>query len=118
MTTHLIHLDDSNFETVIQSTDQPILIDFYADWCGPCKAIAPVIDELAEEFAGRAVVAKINVDDAPLLAAKYGVRSIPTLVILQGGEISEQIVGLTTKRVLARKLDALIGTSEPAQPQT
>ena len=115
MNTKPLILDDKNFDAVIEGTTQPILIDFYADWCGPCKTIAPTIDQLAAEFDGRAVVAKINVDDAPLLASRFGVRSIPTLLIVQNGEVAEQIIGLTTKRMLAGKLESLITTTAVAQ---
>jgi thioredoxin 1 len=115
MNTKPITLDDKNFDAMVHGTDKPILIDFYADWCGPCQTIAPVIDELAHEFEGRAVVAKLNVDDAPLVASKFGVRSIPTLLIVQGGEIVGQIIGLTTKRMLAGKLEALLTDSAVAR---
>jgi thioredoxin 1 len=115
MSTKPITLDDKNFDAVVGGTNQPILIDFYADWCGPCKTIAPVIDALAAEFDGRAVVAKLNVDDAPLVASKFGVRSIPTILVIQDKNVAEQIVGLTTKRVLSQKLESLVSTSAAAQ---
>ena len=102
-----LSLSDANFEAVTASTEQPILIDFYADWCGPCKALTPVVNELAEEFEGRAIIAKVDVDKAPGIAGRFGVRSIPTLVILQTGYEVDRIVGLTTKRVLAGKLESL-----------
>ena len=105
-----LSLTDANFEAVTASTDQPILIDFYADWCGPCKALTPVMEELAADFEGRATIAKVDVDGAPEIAGRFNVRSIPTLVILQSGHEVERIVGLTTKRVLAGKLDALEAT--------
>jgi thioredoxin 1 len=98
-----ITLNDANFETTV-NRGLPVLIDFYADWCGPCQAIAPVISELASEFEGRAVIAKVNVDEAPALAQRFGVRSIPTLVVLHDGKEVERIVGLATKRALAEKL--------------
>jgi len=100
-------LGDANFEAVTASTEQPILIDFYADWCGPCKALTPVVNELAEEFEGRATIAKVDVDKAPEVAGRFGVRSIPTLIILQNGYEVDRMVGLTTKRVLADKLESL-----------
>ncbi|MHC4955234.1 MAG: thioredoxin [Planctomycetota bacterium] len=101
-----LSLNDSNFETITAATDQPVLVDFYADWCGPCKAIAPVIEELAGEFDGKAVIAKVNVDDAPQVAARFGIRSIPTIAILENGAVVEQMVGLMTKRALASKLES------------
>ena len=100
-----ITLNDANFEATALQSELPVLVDFHADWCGPCKALAPVLEELASEFEGRAVIAKINVDDAPALATRFGVQSIPTLVILQNGEEVDRMVGLTTKRVLAAKLE-------------
>ena len=105
MSNHTVSLNDANFENTALQSEQPVLIDFHADWCGPCKALAPVLDELALEFEGRAVIAKINIDESPDLAARYGVRSIPTLVILENGEETERIVGLTTKRALSAKLE-------------
>ncbi len=102
-----LSLTDANFEAVTASTDQPVLIDFYADWCGPCKALTPVMEELAADFEGRATIAKVDVDGAPEIAGRFNVRSIPTLVILQNGLEIDRIVGLTTKRVLAAKLEAI-----------
>ncbi|MHC4937984.1 MAG: thioredoxin [Planctomycetota bacterium] len=105
MSNHTVTLNDANFDTVT-SQGLPVLVDFYADWCGPCQALTPVVTELASEFEGRAVIAKVNVDEAPALASRFGVRSIPTLVLLENGEETERIVGLTTKRALAEKLEA------------
>jgi len=99
-----ITLNDANFEAVT-SRGLPVLVDFYADWCGPCQALAPVVTELASEFEGRAVIAKVNVDEAPVLAQRFGIRSIPTLVLIRDGQEVERIVGLTTKRALAAKLE-------------
>ena len=105
MSNHPVSLNDANFEATALLSEQPVLIDFLADWCGPCQALAPVLEELAAEFEGRAVIAKVNIDESPDLASRYGVRSIPTLVLLENGEETERIVGLTTKRVLAAKLE-------------
>ena len=105
MSNHTVTLTDANFDTVT-SQGLPVLVDFYADWCGPCQALTPVVTELASECEGRAVIAKVNVDEAPALASRFGVRSIPTLVLLENGEETERIVGLTTKRALAQKLEA------------
>ncbi|MEM8884610.1 MAG: thioredoxin [Planctomycetota bacterium] len=107
MSTQPVPLTDANFETEALQASQPVLVDFYADWCGPCQALTPVLAELASDFEGRAVIGKVDVDAAPALASRYGVRSIPTLVILQNGEEVDRIVGLTTKRALAEKLDSL-----------
>ena len=86
------HLTSADFDQVVAG-DQPVLVDFWATWCGPCRMIAPVIEEIAEEFEGRAVVAKVDVDQEPGLAQRFGVMSIPTLVILKGGRVVEQAVG-------------------------
>ncbi len=79
-------LDKTNFDTTIANPDKPVLVDFYADWCGPCKMLGPVIDEIAEEQDGEAVVAKLNIDEAPEIASRYGITSIPALVVFKGGE--------------------------------
>lgn len=100
-----IEITDANFEEVIGS-EQPILVDFWAEWCGPCKMIGPVVEELAGEYEGKAVIGKVNVDENPAVAAKFGIRSIPTLLVFKGGEIVDKQVGAVPKGVLAQKLDA------------
>ncbi len=100
-----LEITDANFEEVI-NTDQPVLVDFWAEWCGPCKMIGPVVEELAEDFEGKAVIGKVNVDENPETAAKFGIRSIPTLLVIKGGEIVEKQIGAVPKATLAGKLDA------------
>ena len=100
-----LEITDANFEEVMKS-DQPILVDFWAEWCGPCKMIGPVVEELAGDYEGKAVVGKVNVDENPAVAAKFGIRSIPTLLVFNGGEIVDKQVGAVPKGVLAGKLDA------------
>ena len=96
---------DNNFEAeVIQST-LPVLVDFWAPWCGPCKTIAPVIEEIAKEYAGRLKVAKLNVDDHPATASRYGIRGIPNLIILKGGAVKEQIIGAAPKVKLVNAIE-------------
>lgn len=102
---NVVEITDGNFEDVIAS-DQPILVDFWAEWCGPCKMIGPVVKELAEDYDGKAVIAKVNVDENPAVAAKFGIRSIPTLLVFKGGEIVDKQIGAVPKGVLAQKLDA------------
>ena len=98
---------ESGFQSDVLDVSQPVLVDFWADWCGPCHVMAPVIDELAVELAGRATVGKVNVDDEPALAAQYGIRSIPTLLVFKDGELVDQAVGVVPKQVLVEKLNAL-----------
>ncbi|MEM7550031.1 MAG: thioredoxin [Bacteroidota bacterium] len=100
-----LEITDSNFEEVIGS-DQPVLVDFWAEWCGPCKMIAPVVEELAGDYDGKAVIGKVNVDENPNVSAKFGIRSIPTLLVFRNGEIVDKQVGAVPKGVLAQKIDA------------
>jgi thioredoxin 1 len=100
-----IEITDANFEEIIKS-EQPILVDFWAEWCGPCKMIGPLVEELAGEYDGKAVIGKVDVDANPGVAQKFGIRSIPTLLFFKGGEIVDKQVGAVPKNVLSQKLDA------------
>ena len=100
-----IEITDSNFEEII-SSDLPVLVDFWAEWCGPCKMIGPVVDELSGEYEGKAIIGKVNVDENPETAAKFMVRSIPTLLILKNGEVVDKQVGAVPKSTLSQKIDA------------
>lgn len=102
------HVTDANFEQEVLKSDKPVLVDFWAPWCGPCKAIAPLIDELAVEYAGRLKVVKINVDDNPQTPQLYNVRGIPNLLIIKGGQVANQIVGAVPKRNLVQAVDSAI----------
>ena len=101
-----IEITDANFQETVINADKPVLVDFWAAWCGPCKAIAPIIEELAGDYDGQAVIGKLDVDHNQQTAMKYGVMSIPTLLVFKGGEVVEKHVGLAPKSVLAQKLDA------------
>ncbi|MGB3179800.1 MAG: thioredoxin [Cyclobacteriaceae bacterium] len=100
-----IEITDTNFDDIINS-DKPVLVDFWAEWCGPCKMIGPLVEEIAGDYEGKAVVGKVDVDANPQVSAKFGIRSIPTLLFFRNGEIVDKQVGAVPKNVLAQKLDA------------
>ena len=102
-----LELTDATFDETLKS-DKPILVDFWAEWCGPCKMIGPVVEELAGDYEGKAIVAKINVDENPQVTARFGVRSIPTLLVFKNGQIVDKQVGAVPKSVLASKLQAQV----------
>ena len=96
----LIHVTDAEFESQVLKADKPVLVDFWASWCGPCLAIAPVVEELAGEYDGKVVVAKMDVDKSPATPGKYGIRAIPTLIVFKDGQVVEQITGAVGKAVI------------------
>jgi len=102
---NIVTLTAENFAKEVAQSPAPILVDFWAEWCGPCKMIAPVLDELADEYQGRVRIGKVNIDDHQSLAAEYGVRAIPTLLLFKGGQVAEQMVGARSKRDLKASLD-------------
>jgi thioredoxin 1 len=104
-----ITVSDASFEQDVLQSDQPVLVDFWAAWCGPCRVIAPSIEQLAAEYEGRAKVAKLDVDHNPQVAMRYGIRSIPSLIFFKDGRPVDQMIGVVPKNVLAQKLDALVG---------
>jgi len=102
-----LELNDYNFDEAIKG-DKPVLVDFWGEWCGPCKMIGPVVEELAGDYEGKAVVAKLNVDENPQVTARFGVRSIPTLLVFKNGQVVDKQVGAVPKSVLAQKLQAQV----------
>jgi thioredoxin 1 len=102
---NIVTLTISNFESEVLQSETPVLVDFWAEWCGPCKMIGPLIDELAAEYDGRVKFGKVNIDDEQSLAADYGIRAIPTMLLFKGGEVVDQMVGGRTKRDLKSNLD-------------
>ena len=103
----VVTVNDSNFESEVTRSTQPVLVDFWAEWCGPCKMIAPVLDEIAKEKAGSLKVAKVNVDTNQSLSARYNIRAIPTLLLFKSGQLRDQVTGMTSKNDLLRRIDAL-----------
>lgn len=102
------HVSDTSFQADVLDAQAPVLVDFWAEWCGPCKMLAPVLDELAGEYAGKARIAKVNIDDHQDLAAQYDIRSIPTLLLFKDGKVASQSVGLKPKGALKQAIDAAL----------
>lgn len=101
-------ISDSSFDGDVLKADVPVLIDFWAPWCGPCRAIAPIVEELASEYEGKLKIVKMNVDDNPQTPAQYGVRGIPNLILFKGGEVKQQIVGAVPKAHLVKAIDDVV----------
>ena len=103
-----LEITDANFEEVVLKSDKPVLVDFWAEWCGPCRLIGPIVEEMSNEYEGKAVIGKVNVDLNPGVSAKFGIRNIPTILFIKGGEIADKSVGAVPKTQLTAKLDALL----------
>ncbi len=106
MSDKIVNLTTDTFKTTVNSSTTPVLVDFWAPWCGPCKAIAPILEELATEFDGKLKIAKVNIDDHDSIAVEFGVRAIPTMILFKGGQVAETLVGMMPKPTLKAKLTA------------
>ncbi|MBW6483773.1 MAG: thioredoxin [Vicingaceae bacterium] len=103
-----LELTDSNFAEQVLKSDKVVLVDFWAVWCGPCRMVGPIVEELSNDYAGKAIIGKVDVDNNPETASKYGIRNIPTILFIKNGEVVDKQVGAVPKQTLAAKLDALI----------
>jgi len=103
-----IAVNDTNFEEIVVKSDKPVLVDFWAEWCGPCRMIGPIVDELSTEFEGKALMVKVDVDECPETSAKYGIRNIPTILFIKNGEVVDKQVGAVPKNTLVNKLNAIL----------
>lgn len=103
-----IELTDANFEEVVLKSDKPVLVDFWAEWCGPCRMVGPIVEELHNEYDGKAVVGKVDVDNNPNISMQFGIRNIPTILFFKNGEVADKQVGAVPKNTLATKIDNLL----------
>lgn len=103
-----VEINETNFAELVEKSDKPVVLDFWAEWCGPCRMLTPLIEEMHEEYQGKAVIGKVNVDENPGISAKYGIRNIPTVLYIVNGEVKDKQVGAVPKAKLAEKLNALL----------
>jgi len=103
-----LEINDANFEELVLQSDKPVLVDFWAEWCGPCRMVAPIVNELSEDFAGRLVVGKVDVDSNPGIASKFGIRNIPTILFFKDGTVVDKHVGAAPKSTLSAKVESIL----------
>jgi thioredoxin 1 len=108
MSEHVKAITDSNFETEVMKSDLPVLVDFWAEWCGPCRMMTPVVESVAQKFAGTAKIVKLNVDDNPSVTQRFGIKGIPTMIVFKGGKEAERLVGATNEQAVARIIEEQI----------
>jgi len=111
MSEYIEEVNDGNFEQLVLQSNRPVLVDFWALWCGPCRMLAPIVESLAKQYAGNAQVVKLNVDDNPSAVQRYRIQAIPTLVLFQKGEEKDRMIGVTTKEAIARTIDVHLGAA-------
>ena len=114
MSEHVKDVSDSNFESDVLKSDRPVLVDFWAQWCAPCRMLAPTVEAVAEKYEGSASVVKLNVDDNPAVSQRYGIKGIPTLILFKNGKEEERVVGATSKEAISRMIDKHVGTAASA----
>ncbi len=103
-----VEITDANFADLVQKSDKPVMIDFWAEWCGPCRMVGPIVEEMSTEYGDKALIGKVNVDENPDVSAKFGIRNIPTIIFVKGGQMVDKSVGAVPKNVLTEKMDALL----------
>lgn|SRR5690606_26490282 len=103
-----IELTDANFDEMVLKSDKPVLVDFWAEWCGPCRMVGPIVEELHKDYEGKAIIGKVDVDNNPMVSQKFGIRNIPTILFFKNGEIADKQVGAAPKSTLSSKIEALI----------
>jgi len=103
-----LEITDANFEELVMKSDKPVLVDFWAVWCGPCRMVGPIVEEIANDYEGKAIVGKVDVDNNPEIASKFGIRNIPTILFMKNGEVVDKQVGAAQKTALTEKLDAIM----------
>jgi thioredoxin 1 len=108
---HPIHISDGDFQEKVLDSDTPVIVDFWAPWCGPCRMVAPILEELAKDYEGKLVIAKVNTDENPQWAMKYGIQSIPTMLFVKDGEIVDRMIGAAPKPYIQQRVDTLLAVS-------
>src|SRR5881227_59466 len=114
MSDHVKEVSDSSFESDVLKSEQPVLVDFWAAWCAPCRMLAPTVEAIAEKYSGNARVVKLNVDDNPSVSQRYGIKGIPTLILFKGGKEEERVVGATSKEAISRMIDKHVSAATAA----